>query len=73
MPEKLPILRPRQVIAALVKAGFVFYRQKGSHAHYRKGTLTATVPIHARDLSRGTLASILRQARMTIEELKRFL
>jgi predicted RNA binding protein YcfA (HicA-like mRNA interferase family) len=73
MPEKRPILRPREVVAALLKAGFVFYRQKGSHAHYRKGTLTVTVPMHARDLGRGTLASILRQARMTIDELKRFL
>ncbi len=73
MPERLPILRPRQVVAALLKAGFVFYRQKGSHAHYRKGTLTATVPMHARDLDRGTLTSILRQTRMTIEELQRFL
>ena len=52
MPDKLPTVRPKQVSAALVKAGFVMFRQKGSHAHYR----------------RGTLSSILRQAHMTAEE-----
>ncbi len=70
MPEKLPSLRPRQIIAALTKLGFVLVRQKGSHAYYRKGTLTVTVPMHSGDLKRGTLASILRQARITADELK---
>ena len=73
MPDKLPTLRPKQVSAALAKAGFVLFRQKGSHAHYRKGTLTVTVPIHTGDLKRGTLASILRQAHMTAEEFAEFL
>lgn len=73
MPERLPVLRPKQVAAALLKAGFVLFRQKGSHAHYRKGTLTVTVPMHARDIKRGTLNSILRQARMTAEEFRRLL
>lgn len=73
MPDKLPALRPRQVIAALERAGFVPLRQSGSHAHYRKGTLTVTVPIHAKDIKKGTLASILRQAHMTVEEFKQYL
>ena len=73
MPEKLPALRPKQVVAGLEKAGFVLLRQKGSHAHYRKGTLTVTVPMHSGELKRGTLASILRQARMTPEEFKKLL
>ncbi|MFQ5423559.1 MAG: type II toxin-antitoxin system HicA family toxin [Phycisphaerae bacterium] len=59
--------------AALEKAGFVLIRRTGSHAHYRKGTLTVTVPMHVRDLKRGTLNSILRQARMTPQEFKRLL
>ncbi|HEY3243579.1 MAG TPA: type II toxin-antitoxin system HicA family toxin [Phycisphaerae bacterium] len=69
----LPILRSKQVVAALERAGFVRVRQTGSHAHYRKGTLTVTVPMHARDLKRGTLASILRQAHMTPKELNELL
>jgi len=73
MPDKMPSLTPRQVAAALERAGFVRVRQTGSHAQYRKGNLTVTVPMHARDLRRGTLASIIRQARMTPEEFAKFL
>ena len=73
MPERLPPLRPRQVARDLEKAAFVLIRGTGSHAHYRRGVLTVTVPMHARDLARGTLASSLRQARMTPEEFKKLL
>jgi predicted RNA binding protein YcfA (HicA-like mRNA interferase family) len=73
MPERLPALRPRQIVAALERAGFVLLRQTDSHAHYRKSTLTVTVPMHARDVRRGTLNSILRQAHMTAGEFKKLL
>jgi len=73
MPERLPVLGPKQVASALLKAGFVLIRQTGSHTHYRKGTLTVTVPMHSGDIKRGTLASILRQARMTPEEFRELL
>lgn len=68
MPDRLPSLRARQVIAALRRAGFVLIRQSGSHAHFRKGTLTVTIPVHSGDLHRTVLSSILRQARMTPAE-----
>ena len=73
MSERLPTVRPREVVAALARAGFVLHRQRGSHAHYRKGNLTVTVPMHGGDVGHGTLRSILRQARMTPEEFKRWL
>ena len=73
MSERLPSVRPKQVAAALLRAGFVLIRQTGSHAHYRKGTLTVTVPMHSRDIRKGTLASILRQAHMTAEEFRELL
>lgn len=73
MAEQLPTLRPRQVVEALKKAGFVLIRPSGSHAHYRKGTLTVTVPMHSGDLRRGTLNSILRQAHMTADEFRKLL
>jgi predicted RNA binding protein YcfA (HicA-like mRNA interferase family) len=73
MPEPLPVLRSKQVASALVRAGFVLIRQKGSHAQYRKGTLTVTVPMHSGDVALGTMKSILRQARMTSDEFKNFL
>lgn len=69
MPERLPALRPKEVAAALGRPGFVLLRQTGSHAHFRKGTLT--LAMHAKNLGRGTLASILRQARMKPAEFKK--
>ncbi len=51
------------------RAGFYLVRQRGSHAQYKKGNLLVTIPMHAGDLNRATLHSILRQAKMTIEEL----
>jgi predicted RNA binding protein YcfA (HicA-like mRNA interferase family) len=68
---RLPSLTARQVLAALQRAGFYIHHQTGSHAtlkHARDPRLRVTVPVHARDLQRGTLMSIIRQAGMTQEE-----
>jgi predicted RNA binding protein YcfA (HicA-like mRNA interferase family) len=65
---KLPVVKPRQVIAALERAGFVQVRQRGSHLRLKRGNLSVTVPIHPGDLSPNVLRSILRQAHMTPEE-----
>jgi predicted RNA binding protein YcfA (HicA-like mRNA interferase family) len=69
----LPVLRPRQLIRALERAGFFVHHVRGSH-HYlrhpdRPGVLV-TVPFHNRDLKRGTLRAILRQAGLTPQELQ---
>jgi predicted RNA binding protein YcfA (HicA-like mRNA interferase family) len=58
---KLPSLKPQQVVAALERAGFYQVRQRGSH-------LLVTVPMHAGDLKPGTLRSIIRQSRMSVDE-----
>jgi len=65
---KLPVLRPRQVIAALEKAGFRQVRQRGSHIQFKRGNLLVTVPNHPGDLNPQVLRSILRQAQMVAEE-----
>jgi predicted RNA binding protein YcfA (HicA-like mRNA interferase family) len=68
---KLPIVRPAEVIRALEHAGFFVRRVKGSHyvlKHPVKSTLLVIVPLHNRDLKRGTLQSIIKQAGLTIEE-----
>ncbi|HNW61115.1 MAG TPA: type II toxin-antitoxin system HicA family toxin [bacterium] len=72
MPE-LPAVKPRAIIKALQKAGFVLIRTKGSHYQLRKANLLVTVPVHNRDLQKSTLSSILRQARITVEELQSYL
>ena len=65
---KLPGLRPREVAAALQKAGFRFVRQRGGHRIYVKGSLGITIPWHTRDLRKGTLRQIIRQSGMTVDE-----
>lgn len=66
----LPILTARVVLQVLKKAGFVVARQVGSHIQLRHPVdprILVTVPNHARDLTRGLLSSILKQAKLTPE------
>lgn len=67
----LPILKPRQVIQAFRRAGFYLDHQTGSHAqflHTSNPQLRVTVPIHNKDVKRGTLKNIILQSGMTVEE-----
>jgi predicted RNA binding protein YcfA (HicA-like mRNA interferase family) len=64
------MLKPRQVIAALQKLGFVEVRQRGSHKQFRHpdGRVT-TVPDHkGRDISPGLLRQILEDIRISAED-----
>jgi len=65
---KLPVVKPQEVLKALEKAGFMRIRSKGSHVQLKKGNLLVTVPMHNRDLKTETLKSVLRQAKLTIED-----
>ena len=66
---KLPVVKPERVIKALKKIEFIEVRQKGSHIQLKRGNLLVTVPFHNKDLNPTTLKSILRQAKITTEEL----
>ncbi|MEI9812330.1 MAG: type II toxin-antitoxin system HicA family toxin [Acidobacteriota bacterium] len=55
------------VVAALAKLGFERVRQNGSHVQLVKGSLRVTIPLH-RSVVPGTLRSILRQARVDLDE-----
>jgi len=68
----LPVLSGQQVLAALANAGFERVSQHGSHVKVRRAGRTVIVPNH-REVRRGTLASILRQAGMTVDEFQAFL
>lgn len=67
MTPKLPALKPKQVIRALSKAGFFVDHQTGSHVIMYKDdySLPVSIPYHNRDLKKGTLRNILRQAELT--------
>jgi predicted RNA binding protein YcfA (HicA-like mRNA interferase family) len=67
---KLPVLKPRQVIAALEKIGFIEVRQRGSHKQFRHpDKRQTTVPDHSgRDISPALLRQIVKDIGLTPEE-----
>ena len=76
MNQKLPVVRPRQLVRALERAGFFVHYQTGSHArllHKTRAELRVTVPIHSKDIPPYLLKRILRQASLTEEELRKLL
>jgi predicted RNA binding protein YcfA (HicA-like mRNA interferase family) len=66
---KLPRdLSGEEVCPALVRLGFRFRRQTGSHRHYEKGSLHPCVPMHW-EIRPKTLQSVLKQADITLQDL----
>jgi len=71
MTPRLPATTSRDVIRKLEKAGFVEWRQSGSHlSMYRESDNRAlTIPVHfKKDIPIGTLRAIIREAGTTVEE-----
>lgn len=66
MPD-YPVLSGAQIIAALERLGFVQVRQRGSHVVLKRETHGCVVPLH-REVKRGTLNGIVRQAGVTPDE-----
>jgi len=66
---KLPVVSAKEAIKALEQLGFQVYRQTGNHIHLwnKERNLVVTVPNHP-ELSKGTLISIMKQARLEREE-----
>jgi predicted RNA binding protein YcfA (HicA-like mRNA interferase family) len=71
MPAAIPVVRGAQVVKALERAGFEVVRISGSH-HVMKHPdgRTVPVPVHKRDIAKGTLRNILAIIGMTTEELR---
>lgn len=74
MSPRLPVLKPKEVVKILEKLGYRQHRQSGSHLVLIKdgSRIQPIVPIHNRDLKKGTLRSIIRQTGCTVEEFFRF-
>lgn len=68
---KLPVVSGNDVLKLLQKEGFVVVRQKGSHVSLHKKmdnkTMLVVVPMK-REIKKGTLLSVIKQAGMTREE-----
>ena len=67
--SKLPRLSGRKFVRALESAGFYEKRQHGSHIILRRDNPFAqlVVPDH-KELDRGTLRAIIRQANLAVDE-----
>ncbi len=67
---KLPALTSRKLIALLKRNGFLLDHSTGSHFvfyHLQNGR-RVTVPFHSKDLPKGTLQSILKEAGISRED-----
>jgi predicted RNA binding protein YcfA (HicA-like mRNA interferase family) len=65
----LPVLSGREVVKALIGAGWELARQKGSHMILVKpgSIVSLSVPDH-REVAKGTLRSLIRSAGYSLEE-----
>ncbi len=74
MSPRLPVVSGAEPVSALDKLGWVAVRKRGSHVLLRHPDHTAplVVPPH-RELKRGTLAGILRDAGVAADELRQLL
>jgi predicted RNA binding protein YcfA (HicA-like mRNA interferase family) len=73
---QLPVLKPNQVVAALEKMGYRKYRQKGSHLIMIRDDdkiHQPVIPMHRKDLAKGTLRAIIRQLDLTVDEFIKYL
>jgi predicted RNA binding protein YcfA (HicA-like mRNA interferase family) len=72
---KLPAVKPREVIRFLEQNGFVVDHATGSHFIFYNSISRrrAVVPQHNRDIPKGTLLSLLREAGFSRAEFIAFL
>ncbi len=67
---KLPLLSGQEVTKAFQKMGYAFDHQTGSHIilrHVKPPYRRLTVPSH-KEVAKGTLRALIRQAGLTVEE-----
>lgn len=72
----VPILKSKELINVLIKAGFKIIRQSGSHIrlrHISDFTRQTSIPIHNSDIPRWLLSAILKQAKISLKQLLQLL
>jgi len=67
--SRAPSLKPQKLVKILKKDGFVKKRQAGSHLHlyHPEKKIRMSVPMHNKELKRGTLMSILQEAKIKLD------
>jgi predicted RNA binding protein YcfA (HicA-like mRNA interferase family) len=70
----LPVVAISQRNTALQAAGFILTTTRGSHHRLKHPDGRATtVPVHGKDVPKGTLRSILRDTGLSADDLRRLL
>ena len=72
----LPILTAIKILQVLLRGGYHIVRQTASHVqlkHFKDPRIFVTVARHSRDITRKTLASILKQAKLSTDDFLRLL
>ncbi len=73
MSKELPSVSPKEAIRAFELLGYETVRQRGSHVRLihpnDKDKKPLTVPCHHKDLGRGLLRKLCRDANITPEQL----
>jgi predicted RNA binding protein YcfA (HicA-like mRNA interferase family) len=69
--SKTPALTPRKVISLLKRNGFQLDHATGSHYvfYHESAKKRVVVPYHTKDLPKGTLSAILKQAGLSRNNL----
>ncbi len=73
--SKLPVVSCRQVVAAFQRVGYEVDHQTGSHVILRNREAPfrrLTIPNH-KEIAKGTLRSLIREAGLTVDEFVAFL
>ena len=67
---KLPIIKPRELIRVLEKKGCILKRQTGSHRifYYPEKQRIIVVPVHAKEIKKGLLRSIIKELDLSNKE-----
>ena len=70
---KIPSLNHQKIIKVLEKNGFILDRVKGSHHifYHPETKRRVVVPFHKKDLPKGTLLEILKQAGISKDILRK--
>ncbi len=74
--SKHPAVTAADLIRVVKKFGFIEQKPKGSHLHLKRDSdkRRITIPVHkGRDIPKGTLTAILRDAGISIEEFLNYL
>lgn len=67
----LPQVKPAKLIRIIQKKGFIIIRQSGSHVILKHpDNRFTTIPNHTKTIGKGLLAKILKDTKITVEELK---